>query len=116
MEELNDQKLKTLLKDSRVKMPFSDFESKLMGRVQTELKGRRSVLKSIRLSWLFFILGTLFGLSLNVLLPWMHLEFAGIGLQQLKYPLLLVTLVVIIWQLDEMIRLTVRQKKQNRLS
>ncbi|MBS2211518.1 hypothetical protein KEM09_08905 [Carboxylicivirga mesophila] len=116
MEELNDRKLKSLLKDSRVEMPFSDFETKLMTRVKSELHGRRSVVKSIRLSWLFFVLGAFFGLVLNILLPWMPFELAGISLHFIKYPILLITLVVIIWQLDEMIRLTLRHKRQKRLS
>ncbi len=115
MDELNDLELKALLKDSKVEMPFADFESKLMNRLSSERKGQQSVVKSIRLSWVFFTLGSLFGIFLNILIPQLSIKLGDIELQHIKYPLFAVTLMVILWQLDEMIKLTSRLKKLRRV-
>jgi hypothetical protein len=114
MEEFNDNRLKALLKDSKVEMPFSDFESKLMMRVRSERNSRRSIVRNIRLSWVFFTIGSVFGLFLNILVPNLSFKIGGFELQYFKYLLFAVTLFVIIWQLDEMIKLTSRQKKPGR--
>ena len=115
MDELNDKYLKNLLKDSKVEMPFSDFEEKMMLRVKNEVQGKRIISKNMGLSWFFFFMGSVFGLGVSVTIPMLQLEWAGIDLQNLKYPLMLVVLFIIIWQLDEMLRLTLRQRKQKRL-
>ncbi|WP_430816210.1 hypothetical protein [Carboxylicivirga sp. RSCT41] len=114
MDELNDKKLKALLRDSKLEMPFSDFEDKMMLRVKTELNGKQSITKNLRLSWLFFVLGSVFGVIVSITLPMFQIELGGIDIKNLRYPVMAVILFVIIWQLEEMIKLTVRQKKQDR--
>jgi large-conductance mechanosensitive channel len=116
MDEINDNKLKALLKDSKLEMPFSDFEDKMMARVKTELHGKHSILKNLRLSWFFFLMGSAFGLLVSITLPMIQFEWGGFDIKSLKYPIMAVVLFIIIWQLDEMIKLTLRQKRQKRLS
>ncbi|MCG8582928.1 MAG: hypothetical protein MI866_23625 [Bacteroidales bacterium] len=114
MDELNDKKLKALLRDSKLEMPFSDFEDKMMMRVKNELNGKHSILKNLRLSWLFFMLGSVFGLVASLVLPMFQFELAGVDIRSLRYPIMALVLFVIIWQLEEMIKLTMRQKKSNK--
>ena len=116
MDELHDKRLKALLKDSQLEMPFSDFEDKMMARVKTELHGKHSIIKNLRLSWFFFLIGAIFGLAVSITLPMIQFELGGFDIKSLRYPIMTVVLFIIIWQLDEMIKLTVRQKKQNKLS
>lgn len=116
MDELNDKRLKALLKDSKLEMPFSDFEDKMMSRVKNELLGKHSIIKNLRLSWLFFLLGSVFGLVVSISLPMLQIELGGIDIRTLRYPIMAIVLFVIIWQLDEMIKITMRQKKQRKLS
>lgn len=115
MDELKDKHLKSLLKESKVEMPFSDFESKMISRVNSELNGKRTIIKNLRLSWFFFFIGSVFGLGISLTLPLLNLELGGIETHHLKYPVMILVLFVIIWQLDEMVRLTIRQRKEKRM-
>ena len=45
-------------------MPFHDFEEELMIKIYKERDRKRSVLKNIKLSWLFFIIGMISGIAL----------------------------------------------------
>ena len=116
MDDFNDKRLKELLSDSKVEMPFSDFENNLMRRVKTELNGKRVIHKNLRLSWLFFLLGSVFGLAISIGLPTLKVELAGWELQSIKYPLMTIVLFIIIWQLEGLIKLTVRNRKFRSMS
>lgn len=59
-----DIQLKNILSKSRKEMPFHDFEDELMVEIYKERDRKRSVLKNIKLSWLFFIIGMISGIAL----------------------------------------------------
>jgi hypothetical protein len=59
--------IRGLMLKSEAKMPFSDFEDKLMEKIHLEEKSSRSFLKDVKLSWFFFSVGTLFGLLLSTM-------------------------------------------------
>lgn len=49
-------------------MPFSNFEENTMKRIQAESKYKTSIVRSFRISFIFFVLGTGFGLIVNSIL------------------------------------------------
>jgi hypothetical protein len=55
--DLEDIQLQNILSKSRKEMPFHDFEDELMVEIYKERDRKRSVLKNIKLSWMFFIIG-----------------------------------------------------------
>ena len=59
-----DIQLQNILSKSRKEMPFRDFEDELMIEIFKEGDRKRSVLKNIKLSWLFFIIGLISGIAL----------------------------------------------------
>ena len=59
-----DIQLKNILSKSRKEMPFNDFEDELMIEIYKERDRKRSVLKNIKLSWMFFIIGMISGIAL----------------------------------------------------
>ena len=59
-----DIQLQNILSKSRKEMPFHDFEDELMIEIFKERDRKRSVLKNIKLSWLFFIIGLISGIAL----------------------------------------------------
>ncbi|MBI9065353.1 MAG: hypothetical protein JEZ14_25440 [Marinilabiliaceae bacterium] len=109
-KDLFDPGLKSLLRESKLEMPFPDFEARLMETIKSDCVKRKSVLKDIRLSWLFFTIGSIFGLLATFILPALNSSILGIDIQYLQYPLMILVSVVIVWQLDAMIKITVRQK------
>ncbi len=66
MEKNNnhDKYFRELLSDGNMEMPFNDFEDELMAEIRSEQEKRSSLLRNIRLSWLFFILGLVSGIAL----------------------------------------------------
>lgn len=109
-KDLFDPQLKSILRDSKLEMPFPDFEERLMASIKCDSVKRKSVLKDIRLSWLFFTIGSIFGLLATFILPALNSSILGVDIQYLQYPLMILVSVLIVWQLDAMIKLTVRQK------
>ena len=57
----NDKLLSSIMQKSKLTMPFSDFEDKVMQRITKETIRKGAVLKNIKLSSLFFLLPELPG-------------------------------------------------------
>jgi len=66
--EFEDDKLKRILKDSRLEMPFSDFETNMMERIRLYEKEKANAAKSHYYAILTFLLGTVLGTILNYML------------------------------------------------
>jgi hypothetical protein len=104
--ESNDRVFSKMMQKSRLEMPYSDFEDNVMRRIEVESKFQRSISKSTQLSVLFFLLGTGFGLMINIFLSQSGTAFFGIYsdkiilFSQAAYILLVVT------QLEKILRLT----------
>ena len=109
-KDLFDPKLKSLLRESRLEMPFPDFEAQLMETIKKDCVRQKSVLKDIHLSWLFFTVGAIFGLVASFVIPTFQKSILGLDIHYLQYPLMIFVSIVIIWQFDALIKLTVRQK------
>ena len=73
-----DKFVQELMGKLESKMPFDDFEERLMQQIHKEVKTSRSFLKDIKLSWFFFTIGTVFGFVLNILVAEMNKTIFGI--------------------------------------
>ena len=71
MEKNNnhDQYFRELLSGSSREMPFSDFEEELMSEIGREHEKKNSITRNIKLSWLFFFLGMVSGITLVIVTP-----------------------------------------------
>lgn len=58
-------KLYSLLKRSKLEMPFADFEDQVMNNVLHYERSKEAMTKSKRMAILFFLIGTVFGMMLN---------------------------------------------------
>ena len=99
-----------LMKKSGREMPFVDFEEKLMEKIHNEEKITRSFLKDVKLSWLFFIIGSCFGLFLSVISSQINNTVWGIHAQQITMLIQVVFVVLLLCQFDNLIKLS---RKQN---
>lgn len=111
--EKEDKLVRELMEKSGRVMPFSDFEDKLMVQIYNEAKTSRSFLKDIKLSWFFFVLGTFFGLILNIIVSKMNQPILGLPAQ--LFSLIIQTLFVIflLFYFDKLIGLTKNVGPQN---
>ncbi len=101
-----DKKLRHLMSESVVEIPFADFEERLMVKVKAEAKQKQSILKNVRLSWVFFTIGSIFGIFATVLIPMIKQSIWGLELKHLQIPIFLVLAFVIIWQFEALIKYT----------
>jgi len=109
--EKEDQLVRELMGKSANKMPFSDFEEKLMEQIHNEVKATRSFRKNVNLSWFFFIGGTCLGLLLSVVATQIKQTIFGLPAQQMIVIFQVVFSILLLSQFDKLIELT--RKKRN---
>lgn len=74
----HDKYFRKLLSGSRQEMPFSDFEDELMTEIRREHARNNSLVRNIKLSWLFFFLGLVAGIVLVIISPALSGGSAGV--------------------------------------
>lgn len=57
--------LYSLLKSSKLEMPFADFEEQAMNNILNYERSKEEMTKSKKMAILFFLIGTVFGMMLN---------------------------------------------------
>lgn len=107
---MEEKKFKELMKESRMEMPFPDFEEQVMASIYEEKKSKQGILKNIRLSWFFFTIGTLFGIVATTAMPFLHKQLFNLDLSYLQIPVTLLIVGVLLWQMEAMLRLTFKKK------
>jgi len=108
----SDEELKRLLSESRLEIPSDDFENRLMTRIKTEVKKERSIDRNIRLSWLFFVLGTAFGLLLSVILSPVK-TILGFPVSGLRLPVYIVGATLLLLFVEQLANITLERKKRH---
>jgi len=107
----SEDNLKRLIKDSRLEMPFSDFEDKVMDRIKNEVSNEKVIDRNIRLSWLFFVLGTVFGMLLSVILSPVN-TILGISVSKLFLSFYIVSGTLLLLFVEHLWELTFKHRKQ----
>jgi len=106
MNSAKEEKLiRELMLKSEAKMPFADFEEQLMQKIHKEAITSRSLGKEIKLSWFFFVVGTLFGLLLNFIVMEMNKTILGLPLQRLMLIIQALFIIFLVFQFDKLIAL-----------
>lgn len=79
MDELekNDAFAEVMAK-SKLEMPFSNFEDTVMQQIAEEVTRKKSISKQLRLSQFFFVLGSVFGFIIAMLLSQIEAPVFGI--------------------------------------
>lgn len=83
-ESIKNDPLRSLMKDSLLEMPFSDFESRTMQYILMEASSRASVAKDKKLSYIFFVLGNFSGLLIAALLLNTNVAIEGLSADLLR--------------------------------
>ena len=105
-----DDELKQLLRDSRLEMPFDDFEERVMSHLKKEVQSEKSIDRNIRLSWLFFVLGTAFGLLVSVIISPVT-SILGFSVSKLMIPLYIVGATLLLLFFEQLVNITIERKK-----
>ena len=99
MEKNNnhDKYFRELLSGSSREMPFSDFEEELMSDIGREHEKKNSIIRNIKLSWLFFILGLVSGITLAIVTPGLTEGSAAFQGNLLYAAIILICLFIILF-------------------
>ena len=105
-----EEALSGIMQRSMLRMPFADFEDKLMFAVVQQEQYKRKVSGDARLSCLFFLLGTGFGLTVNHFLSRLQLSLLGLSPEQFLLFFQVGFVFLLLTQLDKLLRLLHRLK------
>lgn len=107
MEEgiFHDDELSTIMKKGKRTMPFDDFEDKVMDKIRHESVHARVVSNKLRLSLIFFIVGTVSGVVLTLLFFSFGGPVFGINPKNVALLILFTIAVAGIMGLDNFLRL-----------
>lgn len=98
------------MKSSKLELPFSDFEAGVLLRIQEEAKQKARYSKGIKLSTLFFLLGTGFGLIIQNMMRSTD-QIYGIPAQQILLVFQVLYAVTVLTQLENILQLISKLKK-----
>lgn len=98
----DDKFVHEIMQKSILNVPFSDFDDSVMQIINTKELKPFSLKREFRLSWVFFILGSVFGISISVILPTIQGSILGLSLNKLTIPFQIVFAFLFISQLDNL--------------
>lgn len=108
-----DETLSKLMSNSKLIVPFTDFDDKIMGLIEKNALKKASISRDLKLAWIFFIIGSSFGIILTLILPSIQKAVFGIQLDQFRIPLLILLSFIILKHLDSLIDFYKMQKQTN---
>jgi hypothetical protein len=112
MKEIDteDTFFKEIMSKSELDVPFADFEDNVMGLIEKRLSKKVSILRDIKLSWIFFILGSTFGIIVTIILSKLHVSVGGITMDRLTIPFLIIFSYLVMTQIESLLDFYKRRK------
>lgn len=113
-ETETEETFSKLMSNSKLIVPFTDFDDKIMGLIEKNALKKASISRDLRFAWIFFIIGSLFGILLTLILPKIQQPVFGIQLDRLKIPFLIIFSFLILTQLDSLVDFYNRQESKRK--
>jgi hypothetical protein len=107
----DDKSFAELMKKSYLQMPFSDFEDKVLQRIEEREKAKASILRNIRLAFVFIVAGTGFGIVASLLLPQLFGYYIGTPSEGITLAFQALVVLIAVTQLDKLMRLLRKQRR-----
>jgi hypothetical protein len=89
-----------ILSKSKLDVPFPDFDDNLMKLIKDRHSKKTSVSRDLKLSWMFFAVGTGFGISAAIILPILQVTILGTHFDNLRLPGLILFSILMTTQID----------------
>lgn len=99
---------KEIMSKSRLDLPFSDFEDNVMMQIETKVLHQNKWSKELRLSWIFFFVGSVFGIILSIFISKLHEPIFGVQPANLTLFFSIVFAAVLFTQIDTLIKFSRR--------
>ena len=108
---MKESDFKNMIQNSKLEIQFPDFEENVMDQIYAKETSRRSVWRNLKLSWIFFVIGTFFGIFATQFLADIRVPFLG---ENSKLILLfgeILIVFVVASQFDNLVRFTFRKRE-----
>ncbi len=104
---MEEKKIKSLIRQSKLEINLPDFEDNVMDAIKEKKASEKSILKNIRWSWFFFIIGL--GLGLVVTNLFSTFEFLGDNSNMTILIFEVALVAVLATQFDKLIHITFKK-------
>ena len=98
----DDSFYRDIMVKSRLEMPFSDFEDNVMREINLQKAQQQSIRQNLKLSWVFFATGSLFGLTIALLFDQFDFSALGISSEKVQPFVLAIVVLILIFQADSL--------------
>ncbi len=106
MKDINKKEeiyFRELMSKGKLEMPFSDFEDNVMTQIEQKFVHQQGIAKDIKLSWLFFAVGTTFGIVISWILPRIPQKIFGIDPKNLAICFQIIFVVLLFTQIEALL-------------
>ncbi len=100
-----------IMSKSKLDVPFTDFDDNVMRLIEKKISKKTSISRDIKLSWVFFILGSIFGTIVTLVLPKIQQPVLGIPSDKLILPFLTIFSFLLLTQIENLIEFYKSQYK-----
>ncbi|MEM9675847.1 MAG: hypothetical protein AAF992_24870 [Bacteroidota bacterium] len=100
-----DEKFRQMMQKSKLTMPFQDFEDRIMQKIEDSTQAKSAVLKDIRISLLFFILGTGYGIAISLFLPEILSGIVGIPVEKVLLVFRVTFVLLVLFLFERLLKL-----------
>lgn len=107
---MEERDFKDFMQQSKLEIEFPGFEETVMEKVHAREASRRSVWRSLKISWLFFFIGTFFGILLTHLMSDFQIPLMGDNSKMIFLFIEIGIVAVIASQFDSLIRFTFKKR------
>lgn len=104
----DDDFFKEVMSKTRLNLPFSDFEDNVMAEIENRISHQNSLSKEVKLSWIFFTVGSVFGIILSCILIQVQEPIFGINPNNLTVIFAVVFATALFTQIDTLLKLSKR--------
>jgi hypothetical protein len=113
IDEKEDRYFREIMSKSRLEMPFPDFEDQVMMQIERQPL-RQGYSKEIKLAWIFFIAGSVFGMVISWILPSMQQRIFGIDPKNIAICFQIVFVVLLFTQIETLLDLVKKVQPKKR--
>lgn len=109
----DDDFFREIMSKSSLDMPFSDFEDNVMVQIETKVLNQNALPKELKLSWIFFIVGSVFGIVFSAFLAQLREPIFGIQPVNLTILFAILFASILFTQIDTLIKFSRRINSEN---
>lgn len=107
---MEEKEFRKLMQYSKLEINFPDFEENVIKQIHAKESNRRSVWKSLKLSWVFFFLGSFFGIFAAQLLANLKVPFFAQNPRLIMLIIEVLIVFIIASQFDKLIQFTFKKR------